>query len=181
MQSKGRLPKELIEQIREMAETQGLSSKEIGLKVGKSAHSIQRTFRRYNMKCRPACSCPLEKNPAWKGGIHYDHGYRLLRFPEHPFSNSAGYVREHRLVMEKHLGRYLLPTEVVHHKDENPLNNELSNLELYRNNAEHLRVELSGKIPKWSEDGYLRILKGVAQALKTRGSSTIPQRRIGAL
>lgn len=39
-------------------------------------------------------------------------------------------VRAHRWIMEQHLGRKLLPTEHVHHKDGNPLNNDLSNLEV---------------------------------------------------
>lgn len=39
-------------------------------------------------------------------------------------------IREHRYVMREHLGRELEPWEVVHHKDGNPLNNDLGNLEL---------------------------------------------------
>ena len=35
-----------------------------------------------------------------------------------------------RLLMELTLGRPLLKTEDVHHKDENPLNNEIDNLEV---------------------------------------------------
>jgi hypothetical protein len=50
--------------------------------------------------------------------------------------------REHRVVMEQHLGRNLEPWEVVHHKDENPGNNDLSNLEIVEfgaHSAEHAR------------------------------------------
>jgi hypothetical protein len=39
-------------------------------------------------------------------------------------------IREHRYVMAQSLGRTLEPWEVVHHRDGNPLNNDLSNLEL---------------------------------------------------
>lgn len=36
--------------------------------------------------------------------------------------------RLHRYVMEQYLGRKLLPSEVVHHKDENKTNNNIDNL-----------------------------------------------------
>lgn len=39
-------------------------------------------------------------------------------------------VRAHRWLMEQKLGRKLLPNEHVHHKDGNPLNNDMGNLEV---------------------------------------------------
>lgn len=48
-----------------------------------------------------------------------------------------------RYLMEVHLGRYLLSTEVVHHKDRNKANNDISNLILHSNTTEHMVSEHS--------------------------------------
>lgn len=56
-----------------------------------------------------------EKHNHWKGGrIVTSFGYVRIYSPKHP-SNRFGYVLEHRLVMEKKIGRYLTKEEVVHH------------------------------------------------------------------
>lgn len=87
-----------------------------------------------------------EKRPSWSGGYAVDkHGYVLVRRPEHPQSNRVGYVRAHRLVMEQHLGRPLLPEEVVDHCDDDTSNNLPNNLRLFPSNGEHLRVTRTGR------------------------------------
>ena len=89
------------------------------------------------------------KHPKWKGGKYLNHGgYVLILKPKHPFSNYQGYIFKHRLVMEKHLRRYLKDTEVVHHKNENPSDNRISNLMLFSNNGEHRRFHRKNKCQK---------------------------------
>lgn len=56
--------------------------------------------------------------------------YIRLRILDHPYAGKDGYVYEHRFVMEKALSRFLSPDEVVHHKNEDPTDNRLENLEL---------------------------------------------------
>lgn len=56
--------------------------------------------------------------------------YKKRYVPNHPHSMSCGCVYEHRLIMEKQIGRYLEKHEHVHHKDEDRANNDPSNLEL---------------------------------------------------
>jgi len=75
----------------------------------------------------------------WKQGrtIRSD-GYVLIRVgKDHHLSDSRGYTYEHQLVMEEKLGRRLVKGEIVHHKDENPGNNDPDNLVLKANRAEH--------------------------------------------
>ena len=77
-----------------------------------------------------------EKNGRFKGNRAYRAGYTFIRLPQHPQANQGGYVREHRFVMEKHVGHYLTSNDVVHHKDGDKKNNKINNLELFTN-SEH--------------------------------------------
>ena len=72
-----------------------------------------------------------ENNPNWKGGrIKDKDNYILLYMPFHPYCNSNGYVREHRFIKEKEMSRFILPHEVIHHKNRKPWDNRVSNLQL---------------------------------------------------
>ena len=80
----------------------------------------------------------LSKNANWNGGIRkHKIGYVEIRTPNHPNKNSDGYVYEHRLVMEKHLGRHLKPSEIVHHINHDCSDNRLENLALFPNRNAH--------------------------------------------
>ena len=86
-------------------------------------------------KCRPNQNG--EKHWNWKGGVMIQKGYRFLLVKEHPSADKNGYVTEHRLVMEKELGRYLNSKEVVHHINENILDNRIENLKLFKTKGKH--------------------------------------------
>ena len=56
----------------------------------------------------------------------------MIRVPDHPRApNNGFYVFEHILVMERLIGRYLLPDETVHHRNGVKDDNRPSNLELW--------------------------------------------------
>lgn len=91
-----------------------------------------------------------------KGYIITDSGYKKLRVPDHPKADGKGYVGEHVLVLEKHLGRFLLDEEVAHHKDRDRLNNAIENLELMTH-EEHKRHHLQeGDCGGWSDTYFAR-------------------------
>ena len=78
------------------------------------------------------------KNPAWKGGrIKTYAGYIIIHSPNHPNRDIKGYVLEHRIVMETHLGRTLLGSEVVHHVNNIKDDNRIENLLLFSTTGEH--------------------------------------------
>ena len=75
-------------------------------------------------------------------------GYIAVYVPDHPYANKEGYVMEHRLVMEEHIGRYLEKGEEVHHINKKRDDNRLENLTLL-STEEHLIV--SGDLELYSQ------------------------------
>ena len=67
----------------------------------------------------------------WRGGrFQHASGYIYVSAPDHPHVNANGYVLEHRLVMEQVLGRFLEPTERVHHINGKRADNRPENLQV---------------------------------------------------
>lgn len=164
-----------VEQMREWYEKDGLSVTDIGVKLNRNPKLVWKVCKKHKFAMRPVGASIGEKNPAWRGGRIVDKGgYILIHKPDHPSANSGGYVREHRLIVEKVLGRLLTPTEVVHHRDDDPANNHPDNLYLYQTNAIHLAETLKGKRPNWTEDGKRRISEGVQKARLRKSPSDPP-------
>jgi len=119
-----------------------MSIAQLGNKSGRGNKGRKQTDEHKNKiaKTRNVFSL-AENNPNWKGGrAFHSKGYVWIQSHVHPFRDIRGYILEHRLVVEKQIGRYLLPKEKVHHlgrKDDN----RPQMLMAFVNQAEHLRFE----------------------------------------
>lgn len=138
-----------------MAE-QGATIQAIASAVGTNKRHVSRYIRTHGIQ-RPDWRQPPQnahpmarqtrgpQNPQWRGGRTTDKaGYVLLWMPDHPEARGRGYVREHRIVMEKVLGRPLARREVIHHRNGDTQDNRPENLEVFPDNGQHLRATMTG-------------------------------------
>ena len=101
----------------------------------------RRRGRLWEIKCD--CGTPLEMAAGHFIKRHRTHcgcmrpsviinteGYVMKWMPDHPNSKGGGMILMHRYVMSEHLGRPLKRGEIVHHKNGNKLDNDISNLQL---------------------------------------------------
>jgi len=131
-------------------------SKECG-KINRSKHTKGNLNHQYGLTGN--------KNASFTGETKIsNYGYVLKYAPEHNRANHAGYVFEHILIMEKHLGRELKyfgfkhkDNEVCHHIDRNKQNNVISNLQLMTD-SEHFKLHLK-------EDTERRLKAGVTRSV----------------
>jgi hypothetical protein len=73
--------------------------------------------------------------------------YWMIYKPEHPKANHKKQVREHILIIEDKIGRYLNNNECIHHIDGDGLNNDINNL-LLTSKDEHCRIHLKDNVHK---------------------------------
>lgn len=127
--------------------TKGMSAAQISKEFKCADTTIRRWLKKFGIPIRTNSESKIGgKNHNWKGGetLHED-GHVLVRSPDHPNVNANGYIRRSRLVMEKHLGRYLSPGEIVHHKNEDTSDDLIENLDLFPGTSEHVSFHWEGR------------------------------------
>lgn len=87
-------------------------------------------------------------------------GYMRRKVNYHPAQDGRGYVLEHRLVMEEHLGRFLEADEIVHHHNGVRDDNRIENLGIYTDQKRHAQahaksMERDESSGKWISDPEL--------------------------
>lgn len=81
-----------------------------------------------------------ESHPNWKGGRRERKNWYVVLWTGNKKSKL-----EHRIVMEKFLGRELENGEVVHHINGDKSDNRIENLQLFESNSAHLKHHMSLK------------------------------------
>ena len=158
------------DQLRSMS-VQGMTCEEIGQAIGRNGEAVRRAMVRRGIPRQEGKARPT-KNHFWKGGLTVDkHGYILQKSHGHPYATALGYVRQHRLVLERELGRHLLPEEKVDHRNGDTSDNRPENLRAYPRNSDHLRDTLTGK----------KKLPTAVRAVLTRWAVQRAERRVAAM
>lgn len=99
---------------------------------------IRNRLGRFEKGSKPMNGFKKGKAPSNKRGWIWHGGYIYRLCPEHPYPRKEGkYVPEHVLVVEKEIGKYLLPEYEVHHINKIKTDNRLQNLMVFKNCGYH--------------------------------------------
>jgi hypothetical protein len=113
--------------------------------------------RAQNKYCK-RCMHRGNRNYNWKGGkAPRPDGYiEVWVSPKDffaPMSGRRGFTLEHRLVMARHLGRFLQSWEIVHHKNGNRADNRIENLEILKCQSDHMvSIQMQTQINKQQKE-----------------------------
>lgn len=110
--------------------------------------------------CSKECQYSLSKKPdgTKKRKRGNSDSHIMVKSVGHPYANKDGYIAEHRLLIEKKIGRLLLPEEHVHHINLVKDDNRLENLILCKDASQHFKAHgtLNKCVSELVEKGILR-------------------------
>jgi hypothetical protein len=78
---------------------------------------------------------------------YHNKGYVLTYAPRHPHAHKDGYIMLHTVLMEREIGRYLEPDEVVHHINHDRKDNRIENLRLMKKH-DHFSMHMKERYSK---------------------------------
>lgn len=136
--------------LEELYLNQQMSSDEIGRMIGCSRKTIRMKLARYGIPVRSLREAfrVSRTHGGWNAGrkapIKRSTGYVMIYAPDHPDAPKSGYIMEHRLVMERIMGRRLSRHEEVHHINEVRDDNRPENL-VVMTKSEHMSLHAKQK------------------------------------
>ena len=157
--------------LRDLIEVQRVTQQRAAEILGCCRSTIERACRRLGLQTQRTGPRSGAEHPDWTGGRRLHGGYWYIWTNQHPLRTKGNYVAEHRLVAEATLGRYLTRSEVVHHINGDPSDNRPENLAVFGSNAEHLRHELTGRVPNWTPEGWAAMQAAVRRKRTPRGQA----------
>ena len=128
-----KLPESLWNDLKELYVKQKISTIEIAKLKGCTSDTVSEHLQHLGIVRRNNSEQQLNRytnNPPTHQLQMTRNGYILIYTPDHPLADQKGYVLEHRLVVEKRIGRYLLRSEPVHHINGIRNDNRDENLQL---------------------------------------------------
>ena len=106
--------------------------------------------KRKHKYCSRSCALFIVNKNKVRKDIVSCGPYNSIWVINHPNANKCGYVAEHRIVMETHIGRYLTEDEIVHHINGDGKDNRIENLQIMTD-SEHSILHMSKIGRLWVE------------------------------
>lgn len=131
------------------------TQREIATKVGCSHGLVGNWCKLHGLTKRLGPRSEMRKgsnNLNWKGGKRVRKGRVYLRLPDHPSATAHGSVRRSHTIWEENTGHTVQLSEVIYHKNNDSMNDDFDNLQLFPNQSEHAKYH-QDQLKRRTENG----------------------------